>query len=216
MRAFTLAEVLITLGIIGIVAAMTMPTLIQKNEERVTVTKVKKFYSVMNQALLMSIKDNGYVNEWSFEGGHGSPEFAEKYIVPYLKTSKICAQNPGCIAPEGYSYMNGQYYANYDSVFHYKMILADGSYLWLRNTGTAGCQGHEGATDENVCGMIWIDVNGKKTPNTFGKDVFTFYIMKNRITPNPMDDCPSGKNGSSGWGCSSYILKNDNMNYLKN
>ena len=64
--AFTLAEVLITLGIIGVVAAMTLPTLLNKNEERVTVTKVKKFYSVMNQALLFAIKDNGYVNEWSF------------------------------------------------------------------------------------------------------------------------------------------------------
>uniref|UniRef100_UPI004029BEED type II secretion system protein n=1 Tax=Candidatus Scatousia sp. TaxID=3085663 RepID=UPI004029BEED len=65
-KAFTLAEVLITLGIIGIVAAMTLPTVVNKYQERVTVTKVKKFYSLINQALLFAIKDNGYVDEWDY------------------------------------------------------------------------------------------------------------------------------------------------------
>lgn len=64
--AFTLAEVLITLGIIGIIAAMTLPSVVNKYQERVTVTKVKKFYSLINQALLMAIKDHGYVDEWDF------------------------------------------------------------------------------------------------------------------------------------------------------
>lgn len=50
-KAFTLAEVLITLGIIGVVAAITMPVLINKYQEIVTVTKVKKFYSLMSQAI---------------------------------------------------------------------------------------------------------------------------------------------------------------------
>ena len=57
--AFTLAEVLITLGIIGIVAAMTLPTLIQSNKNKEVEAKLKKIYSVMNQAILLSEKDNG-------------------------------------------------------------------------------------------------------------------------------------------------------------
>lgn len=65
-KGFTLAEVLITLGIIGIVAAMTLPTVINDSTERETVAKVKKFYSVMNQALLMAISKHGYVDEWTF------------------------------------------------------------------------------------------------------------------------------------------------------
>ena len=47
-KAFTLAEVLITLGIIGIVAAMTLPAIIQKQQDKITVTKLKKMYSVFN------------------------------------------------------------------------------------------------------------------------------------------------------------------------
>ena len=53
-NAFTLAEVLITLGIIGVVAAMTLPTLIQNNKNKEVEARLKKVYSVMNQAILMS------------------------------------------------------------------------------------------------------------------------------------------------------------------
>jgi len=56
---FTLAEVLITLGIIGVVAAMTIPTMITKYHRTVAETKLKKFYSTMNQAVRMSIADHG-------------------------------------------------------------------------------------------------------------------------------------------------------------
>lgn len=55
---FTLAEVLITLGIIGIVAAITIPGLITKYRRSVVETKLKKFYSTMNQAIRHSIADN--------------------------------------------------------------------------------------------------------------------------------------------------------------
>lgn len=55
--AFTLAEVLITLGIIGVVAAMTIPVLVQKYKEQATVTRVKKFYSVFSQAYTMAINE---------------------------------------------------------------------------------------------------------------------------------------------------------------
>lgn len=63
---FTLAEVLITLGIIGIVASLTIPMLIQDYRNNVAETRLKKFYSTMNQAIAMSIKDNGDVETWTY------------------------------------------------------------------------------------------------------------------------------------------------------
>ena len=56
-NGFTLAEVLITLGIIGIVAAMTLPALVGKYQKKVTVTRLKKFYSTMQQAIQLAEKD---------------------------------------------------------------------------------------------------------------------------------------------------------------
>lgn len=56
-KGFTVAEVLITLGILGIVAAMTLPALIQSNNNKVVEARLKKFYSAINQAILMA--ENG-------------------------------------------------------------------------------------------------------------------------------------------------------------
>lgn len=60
-----MAEVLITLGVIGIVAAMTLPTVITKYRKQVTVTSLKKFYTVMAQAIEQSSLDNGSPEYWS-------------------------------------------------------------------------------------------------------------------------------------------------------
>ena len=215
-KAFTLAEILITLGIIGIVAAMTLPAIIQKNNERATVARVKKIYSVMNQALLLAIKDNGYVNEWSFiqKDSESGDEISDKfvgYLKPYLKISKDCGGKSGCIAVDTYKELNNRAWSNYDnSKWHYKMILADGSYLWIRTNRTE-CETSDAGT-QNVCGLMWADINGKQQPNTIGKDVFVFFIMKDRIIPHSNKDCYAG---GTGWGCAAYILANDYMNYLK-
>ncbi len=209
-----MAEVLITLGIIGVVAAMTLPTLIQKNEERVTVTKVKKFYSVINQALLMAIKDNGYVDEWNFlsekeeDEDFGKADKLAVYLKPYLKISKDCGSESGCIAPQNYKLFNGTLWNSYDqSTQYYKMILADGSYLWLRTSGT-NCTVTDGGY-QNVCGLIWLDINGKNSPNVIGKDVFSFVLLKNRVMPHKGDEA-----SDSGWNYASYILQHGDMKYL--
>ena len=100
--AFTLAEVLITLGIIGIVAALTMPTLIQNHQKTVIETRLKKFYSVMNQAITLSEIQNGEKSSWK-SSIDANPkcadlsnqevkvcvtEFFNTYMEPYLKYTK--------------------------------------------------------------------------------------------------------------------------------
>ena len=67
--AFTLAEVLITLGIIGVVAAITMPTLIQNHRKQETVTKLKKIYSMVNQAIKLSEVEYGEHENWDMDCG---------------------------------------------------------------------------------------------------------------------------------------------------
>ena len=84
INAFTLAEVLITLGIIGVVAAMTMPTLVQNYRNHVVETKLQKVYTVMNQAIKQSEVVNGEKENWNFD----DPQFYEKYFAPYLNVLK--------------------------------------------------------------------------------------------------------------------------------
>lgn len=94
-KGFTLAETLITLGIIGIIAALTLPTIMSKYREQVTMSKLKKFYSTMQQAHLRSIADNGEVDSWDWvaEGGESNNEILlywfNKYWAPYLNNIRI-------------------------------------------------------------------------------------------------------------------------------
>ena len=87
--AFTLAEVLITLGIIGIVAAMTLPTLIINHRKQVTVNKVKKFYTVMSQATNSAIAEYGSMEDWqgftTTRNGEEMQNWFDTYLKPYLK-----------------------------------------------------------------------------------------------------------------------------------
>lgn len=101
--AFTLAEVLITLGIVGVVAALTMPTLIQNHRNNVVETKLKNFYSTFNQAIQMSIAENGDLNSWFIgdlsvflsetdENGNPTSEglkWFNKYIGKYMQISEV-------------------------------------------------------------------------------------------------------------------------------
>ena len=85
---FTLAEVLITLGIIGVVAAMTIPTLMSVFAKQRTETQLKAFYSRINQTIKMSIADNGDPDGWIDKKGYSydeQVEFLKQYIFPYMK-----------------------------------------------------------------------------------------------------------------------------------
>lgn len=65
-KAFTLAEVLITLGVIGVVAAMTMGTVSLKFEKMQTAVKLKKFYNIMTQATNQAILEHGDWRYWDY------------------------------------------------------------------------------------------------------------------------------------------------------
>lgn len=84
--AFTLAEVLITLGIIGVVAAMTLPALINNYKKAQTVSQLKASYSILSQAIKLSEVTNGEVKYWNFN--LSSEQFFEKYLKGYLKMQK--------------------------------------------------------------------------------------------------------------------------------
>ena len=90
--AFTLAEVLITLGIIGVVAAMTMPTLMQNYKRQQATARIKKFVSVINQALISAENDLGPREDWvigEMDNSDSAYNFLNTYIKPYIKSADI-------------------------------------------------------------------------------------------------------------------------------
>lgn len=91
-RGFTLAEVLITLGIIGVIAAMTIPVLVQNYKKHIAETRLKAFYSTINQALKLSENYNGDYREWDYSQDPTDQEKVEdwynRYFKDYIKVLK--------------------------------------------------------------------------------------------------------------------------------
>ena len=91
-KGFTLAEVLITLGIIGIVAAITLPNLIQSSFEKRTVSILRETQSILSQAIRMAEEENGDVSGWGFKGGM-DPNVSQtimNYLKPHMKIAVDC------------------------------------------------------------------------------------------------------------------------------
>lgn len=165
---FTLAEVLITLGIIGVVAALTIPNLITNKEKTETVTKLKKEYSAIAQAVKMSEVDNGTNDNWNL-GTSGNAaairQGFDTYWAPYLKISKYCDTYSDCgYATGDIKNLIGNIYngnANIvNNTWGITVLLADGTVF------NAACNK-----------WYWIDINGPKGPNVAGKDIFNFRMV---------------------------------------
>lgn len=170
-KAFTLAEVLITLGIIGVVAAMTLPALINGYQKKQMVTQLKKAYSNLYNAVKLSEVKNGSVDYWNYQ--LSAKDFYEKYLKDYmaLSTKKVSTSNIT------YKYLNG---SNCTEILctgnSYIVTLSDGSLIIVSNA--SGGLWSNGKT-------VSVDINGYKKPNTVGKDLFS-YVIRTKYGLSPL------------------------------
>lgn len=226
---FTLAEVLITLGIIGVVAAMTLPTLIAKYNERVYVEKLKQTYSIFSQAYLRAVADNGPIEYWDLGETMATMEGAVNlynYLKPYLLKSKECVDESGCFA-ENYITLDGKQYGFQpkNHTQYSRGILANGTSFALAADKT-GCS--EAKPYPNYCGVLYVDLNGLKTPNQAGVDYFGFYFTVKGLYPIGIPgfaNAPGNGNryvcyhnkttAGNGVGCTAWVIQKGNMDYLR-
>ena len=212
---FTLAEVLITLGIIGIVAAMTIPTVVNKYKKQVTVAHIKKFYTTMNQALRRSEADNGEYKFWPIGKDYGNEAYFNKYWAPYLKGFRICKTYKECNynLPNPFTFLNGtKSNAQVVSLNARTTFMLPDSTVVI-NFITMGGSEEEVEEEDIAKSILYIDINGGKAPNIFGKDVFVFYRdNKGLIQPYGVnksdnelkDSCSKNDEGIT---CSAKIIK---------
>jgi len=215
-KAFTLAEVLVTLTIIGVVSSMTIPTLHQRHTEQATVNKVKKLYTTLSQAYQKAVVEHGDVDTWGITG-HTQTDALIIYdylIKDNFKIMKDCGFNNdgGCIYNGDYKLLNGgraTSYANDTTYNYYKLGLNDGSTVWFRG-------------DENALVNVFIDVNGPQGPNQRGRDTFSFIVLNKKFVPNGLPEAENGETSfdntcnrsGSGYGCGAWVVYKGNMDYL--
>ncbi len=209
---FTLAEVLITLGIIGVVAAMTIPTLLNKYYEKRTVSILRETQSIIAQSMKMAEEEDGDMEGWFtvMTETATSLKIAEN-LKPFLKIALDCGVNDPknrCVINKSYLEKNGKPRINYSEELYYKICLLNGSCIWWVFVPYAHVA------------QFYIDTNGKYSPNMWGKDLFMFEYSKNSLRPigapdslYPYESECKPKN-STGIGCAFYVLTQQNMNYL--
>ena len=205
--AFTLAEVLITLGIIGVVAAITIPSLMAATQEASLVPKVKKTYSTLAQALKLASNDYDTPGDFSliFEEGKSASQIT-KELATYINGARYCdagSSAKGC-SDLNYKIKYASLIKNGDSntaaqsskiINSPRIVLMDGTVIAITTQGR-GCGDYEasgailnnGVNTGNMwhqirsnCGEIFFDVNGPKRPNQFGVDAYGINVYQNSL-----------------------------------
>lgn len=218
--AFTLAEVLITLGIIGVVAALTIPSLMQKNQDSATVSKLKKVYSTLSNAYNFAVKDNGTPDTWGFTGAAynaTSSTIMITNIIPYLNVSQNCGTANGCFPNVTYKLLDNSSWANISTNGQPKLKLQDGISLTAVYEG-GNCNNVWGSLPQlqTACGDYDVDINGDSPPNQVGKDYFRFNLTKYGILPTGTSSYQSGYTfTSNGFGTTAWVIYNGNLDYSR-
>ena len=224
--AFTLAEVLITLGIIGVVAAITIPALIQKQYEKETVAKVKKAYSELSQAYLMAKNEFGTFDQWGITTNMSS---AESHIIFGNNMKKYMKLSKDCIGMSSTNMNNNCPIKNFNaSNSNYsRVVLNNGNVISFRMYYN-NCSGNFGkGLLRNTCGAIILYTSPNKQSKG-GKNKFLFFITKEGIVPagvqNAMHEfnkaCnkniatpyPDFSKGNM-YACTAWVIYNENMDY---
>ena len=208
---FTLAEVLITLSIIGVVAAITLPTLITNVQEKTTVSKVKKFYNTVENAYQRMIQDYGTIDTWGLMGAGDSDYYLKdengnfildengkkqkseaaknssnlvlSRLLSYMKVISLC-QDDSCAQTVNEYYLDGT--LKTQNKF-YPAVLADGigiSGIFIATDGKCSLKWGKSKLLQNGCGDMYIMLKPKMPSHTYGKDFFRFAITKYGILPS--------------------------------
>ena len=173
---FTLAEVLITLGIIGVVAAMTIPSLMANYQKQVWINQLKKTYSVLNEGYRQIYVNQGCTDMTctGFMDGaflNFDNEEAKNKFVTTFKLSNVNNSNLG-----DYKINAGGGNTDYTfndftgAPFALSGTTADGNIIGFANGWILG-------------GLISVDTNGLRGPNEVGRDIFIFVYTDKMIAP---------------------------------
>lgn len=229
MGGFTLAEVLITLGIIGIVAAMTLPVLIANHREKQKVTQLKKVYSVLQQAFLLAQSKHGESKYWgeitttdtgeTDENGNPILDYSTSnkflnYIAEGIKGKKSDVDLILTIAP-----MNKNTGTKTTKPPELYLTMPDGTLI------LAGYSSGEFTTMD----IATVFPGCLKSVCKYGIDIFYFKVDldKGKIVPFGGNDTTLNtgsfekkcnmaiENTQQGFGCTAWVLQNENMDYLR-
>lgn len=212
-KAFTMAEVLVTIGIIGVVAAMTLPGVIASHRSKSLEAMFKRRYSELSQLLLVFQEKEEFIY-----GIHNGPQLIE-LLVKHIEGAKASPvryiYKGGVSAQRKYLGYSLPAYKNYSQTTDFNKYKLDDGFIAVNKEFFIYIN------DDNLLPTniyVIIDINGLQKPNIFGYDVFAFKLDRANslrvIGPNIGECSRTSGSDNNGWACS-YEAVNDG-NYFKN
>lgn len=218
LPAFTLAEVLLTLTIVGIVAALTIPVILQDIQDKHLKASLKNEYSTFNQAFTFILNEqSGNVKGMC---GNNNNTCVINEFKKYLTMSKICYDTTAkgnCWHQDGVAKnLKGQqdWLTDYN-LTNNGFILQNGVMAVVRWPSGINCDNN--ISYKKNCGSVVIDINGFNPPNMQGKDIFYIMFDEDKMYPGGTQGdyldvntggCSINSNSSaSGLGCTAKYLK---------
>ena len=205
------------MGIIGVVAALTLPNLNSSTGDKEKVAKVKKIYSNLEDAYGRATAVYGPLDEWFKNDTTDELEnkrFGER-MTEFMKVSKTCGTGDGCFSSNPLLDVDGltvdaNYLTKLKSNKAQMYILADGTALALFSKGSGFYE-------------IKVDIDGpNKGRNQIGNDIFDFTISFEddagqkalQLTPSAVPDGWTGSLNEYTYS-TAWVIKNENLDYLK-
>ena len=194
-KGFTLAEVLITLGIIGVVAAMTIPNMITKFTKNIVEVRLKEDYSIFQQVIQFAeYNDLSLEVDLPNDNLNAIKEFYQTYIAPNTKVPTVCFNEAGCWHAKNptKNLAGATAYYNVTGVGVGADILAmrlnNGSNVIIDAYGSSSIYNYFGVKiTEPSTVIVMIDANGDSAPNMIGKDIYPYVFTSRGILPAGYD-----------------------------
>lgn len=221
INAFTLAEVLLTLFIIGVIATLTIPSLKESADKSANLSLLQKAYSVSAGAFAQLQAENGSPFYWKLPNGNrvftdGTSENISKFLQQKMNVASESGFMPSDYKIKSLKGTAADSYKIDDTTVAIKentsaFQTADGM-MWFPSNTYSGCKYTKEKDDSSkttiyLCGLLIVDTNGIKKPNRMGIDVFVFDITAEGIKPHAgtNDDCANLT--GNGYTCAAKALR---------
>lgn len=201
-NAFTLAEILVTLVIIGVISAMTIPQLKKVSEEHSYVSATKKAYTTLTDLTRKLKTEYGPVKMWTgfsmLTAMKNEMNVANKSIEAY-NILHLNGENSGL----GITNSRSGFYT-VDGVF------------WAVGDFSTVCDKVLEGVYTNACRIFYVDINGKSAPNIIGVDVHGFYLTNQGLFPFGAGEgisTPDCSKTGTGLGCTARIISEGKISW---
>ena len=179
---FTISELLVAMSIIGIVVAITVPTVVSKYQQKSMLALLKKNYVELQENLLVLSTENNnksfYKSILSKQGSKSVEETAGEFIKGFYTITNDCEGTAQPCFADSYRTINSSTRTNFSCSDGYNVLLKGGAAMCIIPADSAVEADEEAGVEakDAIPAHIFIDVNGIDRPNIGGRDLFSFYV----------------------------------------